>query len=697
VSAQAAKSEVFRSGKPAKLLLAAAVTGLSLHTAYTLFGGNSSEGVGQQAATWAFYALALLVVGASVARSGLVHDERPAWMATSVAFGAWFIGSVYYSNGGSADETLYSASLVDLLLVPFAGPAIFAVGLLVRSRVKPFQPTLLLDGLIVSLSAGALAAVFMYAVMLRDAEAHVLVLALKLSYPLLAAMLLAFSVWVIALLGWKPNRMWLASAAGLGIATIASTAFVLQLVHGNYTAGSVLDSLWLAAGLLLVWAAWQPHDDPLPVKLEGSRRLTATSFAAALALGVLVVGQFLSVGFASVTLAAATLVALIARAAVSFKESLQMFADARIEAQTDSLTSLGNRRKLMTDLRRELQIASVASPRVLVLFDLDGFKRYNDTYGHPAGDVLLARLGANLGRAMKPYGGAYRIGGDEFCVLVMTGASSAKTIIALAAAALSEQGEGFTIKASHGAVILPHEARDATFALKIADQRMYAHKEDRRSSATRQTRDILLQVLQEREPDLGDHLKGVAQLAMGVGNRLSLLSDELDEVVRAAELHDVGKMAIPDEILHKPGPLTDSEWSFVRQHTIIGERILSAAPALLPVAKLVRASHEHYDGSGYPDGLAGDAIPLGARIVAVCDAFDAMTTSRPYRDAMSVEDALAEIRACAGSQFDSTVVEAFCEEIASLPHRYGSGISAMAPLPLASPMALPPTAAPPSP
>ena len=296
---------------------------------------------------------------------------------------------------------------------------------------------------------------------------------------------------------------------------------------------------------------------------------------------MLVVGQFLSVGFAAVTLAAATLVALIARAAVSFKESLQMFADARIEAQTDSLTSLGNRRKLMADLRRELQVASVASPRVLVLFDLDGFKRYNDTYGHPAGDVLLARLGANLGRAIKPYGGAYRIGGDEFCVLVMTGASSAKTIIALAAAALSEQGEGFAIKASHGAVMLPHEARDATLALRIADQRMYAHKENRRSSATRQTRDILLQVLQEREPDLGDHLKGVAQLAMGVGTRLSLLSEELDEVVRAAELHDVGKMAIPDEILHKPGPLTDEEWAFVRQHTIIGERILSAAPALL--------------------------------------------------------------------------------------------------------------------
>jgi two-component system, cell cycle response regulator len=668
---RAAKSEVFRNGKPAKLLLAAGVAGLLLHAGYALFGPESTSGWGDMAASWAFYGLALVAVGASVARSGLVHDERPAWIATSVAFGAWFIGSVYYASGGSVDDTLYSFNIDDALLAPFACAAAFAVAMLVRSRVKPFQPTILLDGLIVSLSVGALTAVVMYAVVLRGAEAGTTVLALKLTFPLCAAMLLAFSIWVIALIGWKPNRMWLTAAISLALATVASAFFVVQIVHGTYAAGSVLDSLWLGAGLLLVYAAWQPHDDALPVKLEGSRRLGATSAAATAALAVLVVGQFLSVGFAAVTLAAATLVALIARAAVSFKESLQMFADARIEAQTDSLTGLGNRRKLMTDLRRELQLASVASPRVLVLFDLDGFKRYNDTYGHPAGDVLLARLGANLGRAMKPYGGAYRVGGDEFCVLVMTGASSAKTIIALASAALSEQGEGFAIKASHGAVILPHEARDATLAMKIADQRMYAHKEDRRSSATRQTRDILLQVLQEREPDLGEHLKGVAQLAMGVGSRLSLLSEELDEVVRAAELHDVGKMAIPDEILHKPGPLTDEEWSFVRQHTIIGERILGAAPALLAVAKLVRASHEHWDGSGYPDGLAGETIPLGARIVAVCDAFDAMTTSRPYRDAMSVEDALTEIRACSGTQFDPTVVEAFCEEIASLPHRYG--------------------------
>ena len=135
--------------------------------------------------------------------------------------------------------------------------------------------------------------------------------------------------------------------------------------------------------------------------------------------------------------------------------------------------------------------------------------------------------------------------------------------------------------------------------------------------------------------------------------------------MRAAELHDVGKMAIPDEILQKPGPLTQDEWAFVRRHPLVGERILSVAPALLPVAKIVRSCHERWDGSGYPDGVAGEEIPLGARIVAVCDAFDAMINPRPYRAARSVEEALQELRACSGTQFDPTVVAAFCENAAA--------------------------------
>jgi HD-GYP domain-containing protein (c-di-GMP phosphodiesterase class II) len=142
---------------------------------------------------------------------------------------------------------------------------------------------------------------------------------------------------------------------------------------------------------------------------------------------------------------------------------------------------------------------------------------------------------------------------------------------------------------------------------------------------------------------------------------MGLVADELDLLRQAGELHDIGKVAIPDSILSKPGPLDEEEWVFVRQHPVVGERIISAAPALAQVAKLVRASHERFDGTGYPDGRIGEEIPLGARIIAVCDAYDAMIGPRPYRLGMSDEVALAELRRCAGEQFDPAIVEVFCD------------------------------------
>jgi two-component system, cell cycle response regulator len=151
----------------------------------------------------------------------------------------------------------------------------------------------------------------------------------------------------------------------------------------------------------------------------------------------------------------------------------------------------------------------------------------------------------------------------------------------------------------------------------------------------------------------------VAELAEAVARALALDAEQIDHVRHAAALHDVGKMAIPDAILDKPGALDEAEWEFIRRHTIIGERIVAAAPALRPVAALVRSSHERWDGAGYPDALVGEDIPLGARIVSVCDAFDAMVADRPYRTGMDAADALTELERCSGSQFDPAVVDAF--------------------------------------
>jgi diguanylate cyclase (GGDEF)-like protein len=355
---------------------------------------------------------------------------------------------------------------------------------------------------------------------------------------------------------------------------------------------------------------------------------------------------------------------VIVRTAMTFGENLRMLKASRLEALTDPLTGLGNRRSLMFDLDRTLENATVQEPTALVLFDLDGFKRYNDNFGHPAGDALLARLGRNLKEAVAGEGKAYRLGGDEFCALVRVTLDDADPVIGAAAAALVEQGKGFVVGASHGIVFVPNEATDSSMAMQIADQRLYGNKGARRRTAVgQQTRDVLLQVLHERQPALHDHLHEVAEMALAVGRRMSLLPEELDEMARAAELHDVGKMAIPDEILSKPGPLDAVELGFIRQHTIVGERMLAAAPALHSVARLVRASHENWDGSGYPDGIAGEEIPLASRIIAVCDAFHAMTSERPYAAAVSPDEAVAELRRCAGSHFDPAVVDMFVAEV----------------------------------
>ena len=328
------------------------------------------------------------------------------------------------------------------------------------------------------------------------------------------------------------------------------------------------------------------------------------------------------------------------------------------QAMTDPLTGLGNRRRLTTDLSRVFSADANVGPSLLLLFDLDGFKDYNDTFGHLAGDELLARLGGRLQQAVAGAGSAYRLGGDEFCAhLILDGADS-ETLIARATAALSEPAPDSSIRASFGVVLLPQEAEDASRALRLADQRMYADKRGRSNAARSQATEVLMRTIRARQPELNEHSSHVAQLAVTVARRLGMNGEELDEVARAAQLHDVGKVGMPDAVLGKSGRLSHSEWELVRTHTIDGERILEGAPALGLVARLVRASHECWDGSGYPDGLQGEEIPLAARIISVCDAYSAMTFERAYRRAVPHDVACRELRRCAGEQFDPAVVEA---------------------------------------
>ena len=535
----------------------------------------------------------------------------------------------------------------------------FYVGvvLLVRTRMPHLDARLWLDGIIAALTTGAFSAAIVLGALKVSTGGDTSVVLTNLAYPLFDLVLLRTVVGVLAAGRGRLERSWLFFGGGIAVFAVADSIYLLQVAKGTYADETLLDIGWLVAGLLVGLAAWQPAVNRRSTGDELPSILTPSVLALA-SLGLLGYDHFEQVNLLAVGLSIAALVAVLIRLSLTHRESRSNLVSTRRQARTDSLTGLGNRFALHRALGDALDRPD---PHVLLMLDLDGFKNYNDSYGHPAGDALLARLGSRLaGVAEAAGGGAYRVGGDEFCVLAAQPAGrSAGPLVDQARVALSEQGDGFEIGASAGHAALPEDAEDAEEALRVADRRLYAEKNSGRISARLQSAGVLRSAMTAWDPELTGHTDEVAALAMDVANRLGLDEEEIERLAIAVELHDIGKIAIPRSILHKPGPLDPDEWEFVKRHTLIGERITQSAPALIGVAGLIRSSHERWDGDGYPDRLAGSDIPLGAQIVFVCDAYAAMTSDRSYKPAMSRVEAAAELERNSGTQFAPAVVEAF--------------------------------------
>jgi two-component system cell cycle response regulator len=630
---------------------------LAVYVIQTLLG--QVHGGISDPASMLYNGLLVLAAAACAARGLSAPAERVPWVVLGVAIGFWAAGDLYYTLFFSGAEEVPFPSIADALYLSFYPLAYVALGLLLRARIRQFHGSLWLDGIIGALVVSAIGAAVVFDAVLATTGGSKLVVATNLAYPLFDLLLLALLVGVLALTGWRLDRTWVLIAGGFASFGVADSVYLYQAAAGTYVEGRLVDVGWVLGMVLLACAAWQPQRRIEEARNEGWQALTLPTAFAFVGLALLVYDHFRPLSPLALALSTAAVAAVIVRAVLTFREKLRLLEQSRNEALTDALTGLGNRRRFMQDVEHELMHADARHPLVLILFDLDGFKAYNDTFGHPAGDSLLMRLAANLEVAVAERGRAYRMGGDEFCVIGSVAQVGPGALVDAAAAALSAEGEGFVVACSYGSVLLPDEANEISNALRIADGRLYAHKNRHRPSAGRQSMDVLLRVLHERDSDLGKHLAGVAVLAEAVGRRLRVPPEQLETLREAAELHDVGKIAIPEPIVTKPGPLTEAEWEFVRRHTLIGERILRAAPALGSASKLVRSTHERFDGTGYPDGLAGEEIPLGARIIAVCDAFDAMTTERSYARALTYEEALRELFRCAGTQFDPDVVEAF--------------------------------------
>ncbi|HEY5625452.1 MAG TPA: HD domain-containing phosphohydrolase [Dehalococcoidia bacterium] len=368
------------------------------------------------------------------------------------------------------------------------------------------------------------------------------------------------------------------------------------------------------------------------------------------------------------------------------QERHRQLTDARSQAATDPLTGLGNHRAFHKHLQERVEVARESGSSLgLIVMDLDGFKQVNDTQGHQAGDEVLRAVA----KALEEVAGkenSYRYGGDELAIIVPDADRAAATDMALrirgAVADVAVEGE-LGVTASVGVAVFPKSASNAKEIVYRADMAMYSAKATGKNRVTvwasslaehldgvaplgeengRQHADVvasLISALSAKDPQTKDHAERCSWYTGELAVELGLSESEVNVLRVASLLHDIGKLVVPDEVLLKPGPLNATEMKRMKRHPTDGANTLSNVPTAANAVPVILHHHERFDGTGYPHGLSGDDIPIGARILLVADAFDAMTEDRPYRKAMPVADAIAELKRFSGTQFDPTVVEAF--------------------------------------
>jgi diguanylate cyclase (GGDEF)-like protein len=341
----------------------------------------------------------------------------------------------------------------------------------------------------------------------------------------------------------------------------------------------------------------------------------------------------------------------------------QRSALARV-SRADPLTGCLNRRGFEERLDAEIDSSTRSGGTLgLVVLDLDHFKAVNDTRGHAAGDELLCWAVERARGTLRPMDSLGRIGGDEFAILVPgAGPSGARDVGERVRQALGER-----VAVSTGVASFPAAGRDRDTLHRAADADLYATKHGRAGARDLNFASALANAVNLRMALPDEHLSSVPEYALAIAERLGFSDADQAMLRLASTLHDVGKVSVPDRILRKPGPLTIDEFEHVKGHPGAGAEIVAHIDGLYPVAEWIRHSHEHFDGSGYPDGLRGDAIPPAARVLLVADAFDSMISVRPYGAPMAPDTALEELRRGAGSQFDPHCVEALADYLAEHP------------------------------
>jgi two-component system, cell cycle response regulator len=403
--------------------------------------------------------------------------ERTAWLAIAAAVLCWGASEVYWTAVLTNDPSPPYPSPADIGYLAFYPLAAAGVYLLIRARSEQLDWRLWMDGLIAALGTAALGAALVFEFVADRTSGSAVQVATTLAYPLGDILMLALVVGVVALTRWRPGRTWLLLLVGLATLVVADVAYTLQSTDASLPGGDWIEPIYLFAAVCIGAEAWQNRAETIQpaARFDGWRELMVPAFFATVMIALFAMQYFSRASGLTTVLWAATMIAVIVRLGLSVRENKRLLD----QVKTDHLTGLGNQGRLQVDLAARCLHAG-REPLTLILLDLNGFKRYNDRFGHPAGDEMLARMGAQLKAAVGAEGDAYRIGGDEFAVLTAGEDGRHGPVAKRVAEALTANGPGFGLSAAWGTVTIPEEAEAPAPAMQLADVRMYAQKESRR-------------------------------------------------------------------------------------------------------------------------------------------------------------------------------------------------------------------------
>jgi two-component system cell cycle response regulator len=706
--------------KPARhrivLLLAASagVVGLAASVLRSaLDGGTLAEAFSD----WVYPLLYLPPAFVCVLRAWSIRSERVAWGAFGLALLLWAMGWLYYGALVRPAAAPPYPSGADVLWLAFYPIVYVALISLARSRTPGFGRSVWLDGLIGALALGAVAAAFVVNPIIESSGDDLGAVLTSLAYPLGDLALLTIVMTVLAHSGWRPGGDWLLIALALLVQVVSDLVYVHQVAVGSWSSGTLLDASWLLGGLLVARAAWQRPARREIVDLDRWTVLLVPSLFTVVAVALLVYGNF-DAGLSDVAsiLATAAIVVGLARGAVTFREKRRL----RGAATKDPLTGLLNHGAFHARLDAEILRQSGSGGRfAVVVLDLDGFKQVNDRRGHPEGDRVLRMVADAIDSSCRSDDAAGRIGGDEFGLLLSDLDTNAATAVAeRVSGEIAALGD---VQVSYGVGEWPQDGPRKDTVLMRADVALYAAKtgagdespssfsdpaqtragdpdragrllrrtpppsaealarlqlevyaSDIRKSYARELRRAqqlhesylatvrtLATAVEAKDDYTGGHIQRVHSLGLLLARAMVPEDAHDPQLSFGLLLHDIGKLSVPDAVLNKPGKLDSGEWELMRAHPEEGARILAAIPFLGRALDVVRHHHERWDGDGYPSGLRGEAIPLWARMFCLVDAVDAMTSDRPYRRALSLDEAVRELRSGSGTQFDPTCVRAF--------------------------------------